>query len=261
MNKVLLCPDVILSVCVAVNFSNILINFRLIRNSGHHDDGDSCQDKRFTLRQHYGRTFLRWYCYKCRKGKSCRKGTPLQGKLSIRQWAMILYCWCKKFSVQQTVEEVGLGKNTTLCFFRDFREVCLRYNEKNPIQLGGRLDPEEGLPMVVEVDRKRLGKARTKDKVKKAAMSKRGWIICGVERKSGLAFLASVKDCTPAAVTRVFTKHILPGSRIITEGEWAKQLGVEKWGYAHGTFKSKGRGGGFVDTEDRNLNTNAVKRY
>ncbi len=232
----------------------------------HHDDGINDCFAKWVITAPPTTTDLSWYCAGCTKRRTLRTGSIFENhSISERQILLLLYCWANRFTTDQTKKECKTSENTLNCFNKLFRDICGRYNKRHPLKLGGYDgdgEGEQGHRLVVEVGRNFLSAVRRrKTNASRNAEQREGWLIYGVDRKTGAYFLQRTDDCQPQTVREVLAKYVLPGTRIITEGDWAKNMGFRESGYTHDMLRMQGpnKTKGFVDRKDPTLHTNNRK--
>ncbi len=173
----------------------------------------------------------------------------------MRNVVIIIYCWAQGYSHEQTKREAEIGGSSLVAWFKLFRSICDKYNSENLTRLGGY--DQNLAAKIVEVARYPITEGRTKAK---RSSSKIGWLFLGVERNTGQLFFLKAKDSSEATIKKMFSDFIEPGSKIITDGDWAKDVPVSESGYTVHAFLSKGRKNGFVSSQDSSLHTNNCKQ-
>ncbi len=196
-----------------------------------------------------------WLCRPCGTRRSVRKGSIFESsRLSLKQILTFVYCWAHGLSQEQAIREAKVGSQwTAVNLYRKCRDICEVWLVKNSSKVGG-LHPATGQPIAVELGRHSFCREKRKKPGKEA------WVLSGVERETGLFFLTEAPDCSARTLRDVLAKFVQPGTRIITEGDWANQGGVfDCGGYVHDVYVHRGGKSGFVDPEDSTLHTNCDK--
>ncbi len=206
-----------------------------------------------------------WKCRDiCKTTQSLRAGSIFENcNIPLENIVMAAYCWAQGYSHEQTKRESEIGGNTLVKWFKLFREICIKYNAENLTRIGGH---DENLKAkVVEISRHPLTETRrsrtnTAKGIKIQKGSKKvGWLFLGVERDSGAFFLFRALDITEVTIKKMFLDFIEPGTRIITDGAWAKNVDISDTGYTLSAFLPQGKKKGFVSADDPTLHTNNCK--
>lgn len=160
-------------------------------------------------------------CPGCRTKRSIRTGSYFFGhKLSLRQFALVIYCWSMKFTNEQTAIFARVHPNTVVDHYNFLREVCswtiLRDDSLGDMRLGG-------VGCVVQVDESVV--YRAKYNRGHALYSPTKWVVgmYDASTKLGAAFFVESRDAdTLSGLIRCYVK---PGSTIHTD-EWRGYSGV-----------------------------------
>lgn len=76
-------------------------------------------------------------CAKYKQTTAIRKDSFFsRSRLSLQKWIEAIFYWCEDISVTQAVNLLNLSRVTVVNLFSYFREICTKFFEKNPIQLG-----------------------------------------------------------------------------------------------------------------------------
>ncbi len=86
------------------------------------------------------------------------------------------------------------------------------------------------------------------------------WFFGGIERDTGKCFSVVVPDRTRATLQEAILKHILPGSRILSD-KWAAYVNIpniRQGIYSHGAVNHSEN---FVDPDDASVHTQDVESF
>lgn len=151
-------------------------------------------------------------CHKCGKRTSIRKNTWFEkSKLAIDKSIILIACWIRNYTLQETACETELSIKTICDYFDLCREVCYVIVTNESVTIGG---PGK----VVEVDefhisRKNYQRGRPLNKETEDI-----WVFGGIERESLNCFIVRVHSRDKETLAGLIKHFILPGSKIVTEG-------------------------------------------
>ena len=103
----------------------------------------NCQGMSFWTKYSKSKDGWAWKCQTklCHNYKnyiSIRKGSFFaNSNIPLPKWLHLMYLWATKASNKQTQLQTGLSNHTIIDAFACLREICGRYLQENPIQLGG----------------------------------------------------------------------------------------------------------------------------
>ncbi|XP_028133902.1 uncharacterized protein LOC114329089 [Diabrotica virgifera virgifera] len=156
-----------------------------------------------------------WKCKECSATTSVRDGSFFaRSSLSIYQIIILMYGFANDFPQKLIRREVSLGNctKTATRWCLNCRQVCTRYFEQHPVELGG--FDEQGEPLVVELDESSF----LPRKNLRGADKKEEWVFGGLERKTGKLFLTPVQERKEETLLPLISGTILPGTVIVTNG-------------------------------------------
>ena len=150
----------------------------------------------------------KWVCPCCKKTKSLLYGSIFySAKIPICKIFHLLYCWAYQYSCQDTAREVGVNSSTVTFYFTLFRLACDSY----VVSLGGIIVGGEG--KTVQIDetlmcRRKYHVGRELNQI---------WIFGGICVEDRQFFCVVVPDRQKDTLEEEITKHILPGTTIISD--------------------------------------------
>lgn len=153
----------------------------------------------------------RYYCKKCRYKFSLKTLLPFKAsKLSMSQLWLLLHCFLKQLSFQDTMHITELSHVTIRRWFRKFSSLI----PEQKLQLRG----------IVEMDEAFIGRQRFNNQT----------IVLGaVEKKTGRTVFQSVKNRESGSLDRFILRHVAPGSMMQTDAYVGYQNITEFFGYGH----------------------------
>ena len=132
------------------------------------------------------------------------------------------YYWLGKSSNMQIESFTGLSNVTVIALVRYFGELVADSIQESELLIGGP-------GVVVEVDETKLGKR----KYNRGHRVDGVWVLVGVERTTASKiFLRILPDRTAHTLEQMITRHVSPGSTIITDC-WRGYNSLESLGYTH----------------------------
>eukprot|EP00106_Octopus_bimaculoides_P014417 XP_014781859.1 PREDICTED: uncharacterized protein LOC106877467 [Octopus bimaculoides] len=184
-----------------------------------------------------------WRCCVCMHYRSIRQDSFFSGsRLPLPRLIELIYWWaaldCKQYVV---MEQVGIGTEAIVKWYNYFRELCAVWCIDNAMQIGG-----EG--MVVEIDETKF----THQKFYNGRYEECRWILGMVERQSLRCVLVPVSDRNASTLLPIIAQHVLPETRIITDGWLAYQQMSNHTNMNHNLH--------FVDPNDATFHTNTIER-
>lgn len=153
----------------------------------------------------------RYYCKKCRYKFSLKALLPFKSsKLSFPKLWLLLYCYLKELSFEDTGVVTELSHVTIRRWFRKFNSLIPNQKQK--------------LTGIIEMDEAFIGKKRHKNQK----------IVLGaVERHTGRTVLEVAKDRETGSLDRFILKYIEEGSFLYTDGYSGYEHITEFFGYGH----------------------------
>ena len=153
----------------------------------------------------------RWSCELCSRKISVRDGSFFtRSHLSLEKIALCMYCFSQDFPQNVTMAEADIPRgNTVVDWFNFCREDIGVFLERHATEIGG-------FGEIVEIDETKYFHR----KYHRGQWRDGHWVFGGVERGSGRCFLVEVLNRTAATLEAEILRHILPGTRIMSDG-WA----------------------------------------
>lgn len=152
------------------------------------------------------RSEKRYRCRKCRKPFSLTSVTWLKGmKLSLETFWSLLWCWCNKVPVDQTVKLSKLSEPTVRRWFDKFR---FHLPDNCQMRLSG----------IIQMDEAFYG-------------GKKGSLFIAAKQKGTRKAVGKVLSRTNLQrqdVTLVLQQHVVPGSQLNTDGHGVYR-GIANW--------------------------------
>lgn len=153
----------------------------------------------------------RYYCKNCRYKFSLKAMLPFKAsKLSMSQLWLLLHCFLKQLSFQDTMYVTELSHVTVRRWFRKFSSLI----------------PEQKLKLsgIVEMDEAFIGRQRFNNQT----------IVLGaVEKTTGRTVLETAKSRETGSLDRFILKNIERGSMVQTDGYAGYEHITEFFGYGH----------------------------
>lgn len=147
----------------------------------------------------------RYRCRSCRRPFSLTSVTWLKGmKIPLKTFWLILWCWCNKTPLDQTVKISGVSRVTIIRWFDKFREH-LPQDKLSNVRLSG----------IVQMDEAYRGKKNKKYAIV-GAKERRGQ-DSSKKRKMALEFIPKPSVDRKDAITFI-SQHIEPKSHLHTDG-------------------------------------------
>lgn len=144
----------------------------------------------------------------CRRECSIRKYTFFFGStLPCSKILLLAFCWVNGVSWTSTFNMTGHSEHTISSFYGHFRYLVSSSLEEEDSVIGGE-------SIEVEIDETKLGKR----KYHRGHRVDGVWILVGVERTlQRKMFVVKIEDRTAATILDVISRHVLPGSIILTD--------------------------------------------
>lgn len=187
---------------------------------------DCGKDECVTLVKRADKVNFLWQlmCRKCRKRTCISINTWFESsRLSIQQSILIVACWIRNYTVEETASESGVNMNTVVEYFNFCREVCYVIVTNNSVPIGGE-------DKVVEVEESHIitrkhGKGRL---LKNEA--EQMWVFGGIERESKKCFIVRVHSREKNTLVPLVKHFVLPGTKVITDG-WQSYQSLKEEGF------------------------------
>lgn len=195
-----------------------------------------------------------WRCPQCRSKKSVRLGSFFsRSHLSLQKLVAFIYMWSVDTPLKYIMHELEITQWNTVVDWSNFcRDVCVEWLVRNPVEIGG-LD-HQGNPIEVEIDESYYFHR----KYHRGQIHAGKWVFGGIERGSGRCFTEVVPRRDAATLLPLIQRHILPGSRIISD-MWAAYANVNQINngvYLHDTVNHTLN---FVDPVDDSIHTQNIE--
>jgi hypothetical protein len=170
-----------------------------------------------------GSVALHDHSWRC-KTKNCRKqGSFLtssffgQSRLPVNQVLEIGYYWLTKCSHQSIMRITGHSPNTVTDYMRHFSQLVACSLDREDTLIGG-----EGVE--VQIDESKFGKR----KYNRGHSVEGVWVIGGVEiTNERRIFVETVEKRDFDTIVGVLSRHVLPGSTVVTDC-WKGYAGIEE---------------------------------
>ena len=137
--------------------------------------------------------------------------------------------------------ETGMSAMAMIDWQNFIRDVCCQYLLDHPVMMGG---PGR----TVEVDESKF----MHRKYHRGRYREGHWVLGMVERDTNVCMMVAVEDRDAATLLPIIAQHVLPGTRIITDG-WQAYNQLPQ---PHDVVNHRLH---FVDPNDRTLHTNTVE--
>ncbi|XP_050501146.1 uncharacterized protein LOC126881127 [Diabrotica virgifera virgifera] len=194
-----------------------------------------------------------WKCHGCGQRTSViRDGSFSKSLLPLKKMIIIIYGFANDFPQTQIKIESGVGSPTIVDWCNFCREVCTRYLQEHPVEIGG--FDENGEPITVEIDESYFSPR----KYNRGAYRPGRWIFGAVERNSGKLFVITVAAKSEEILLPIISRMILPGSIIVSDG-WRAYANIgrlEGGVYEHRVVIHQQN---FVDPDDASVHTQTIE--
>ncbi|XP_013096236.2 uncharacterized protein LOC106079595 [Biomphalaria glabrata] len=182
---------------------------------------------------------FRWRCCNCNFRKSVRDNSFFGGShISLVQLLQLIHCWSYDMPLFNIIHETKISKEPVIDWCNSCREECEKYINRHKLsEIGGIDDDEE--PIIVEIN-------EAKNIKRKYLTHESRWVFGGIERHSRKGFLIEIPNNTTASLIEAITKHILPGTHIVSRriAAFANIANIHNGIYSHSVVKPQGN---FVD--------------
>lgn len=182
-----------------------------------------------------------WYCRLCKSYKSIRKDSFFDGSnLPLDKLLELMYWWSIECKQMVVMTEVGIGTEAIVNWYNYFRDICAMYLIDHPLQLGG-------VGREVELDESKF----MHRKYNRGRYREGNWVLGMVERGTRNCIMVPVVNRSAQTLLPIIQQHILPGTRVITDG-WQAYNQVQN----HAVVNHKLN---FVDPNDPTIHTNSIE--
>lgn len=130
------------------------------------------------------------------------------GKSSIKVAFELSYFWAHKFSLEHTVHETGIDRETVKFYFKKFRRFISEYFRRHPILLGGN-------GMTVEIDETFM--TLTKGRMGRPVRRHKKWILTMVERGTMRSYMQVVRWRDRRTLLPIILRHVRPLTTVNTD--------------------------------------------
>ena len=190
-------------------------------------------------------------CIKFKLTKSVRCGSFFENsRISLQSWIHAIYLWCQRISVKTASQMLNLSEKTVVDMYSFFRQVCSKYFEAHPIQLGG-------ADTVVQIDESMFchkpkhhrGRA-TKTEV---------WVFGLVDTSTtpGVGYMEIVSKRDSQTLLPIIQKVVRPGTTLHSD-QWKAYLNISRdLGFRHQTVNHQEN---FVDPIT-GVHTQSIESY
>lgn len=185
----------------------------------------------------------------CRKRFSIFQNTIFENsKIKISKILEILYCNALKLTISETVSHTNASRQTIVDWNEKIRtKLCEKFNQIITERIGG-------IGFTVELDECHLYVNRRR--IGRRMVGEHFWVVAGICRETRQVFFCITTTRSAVFLTNFVLCHVLPGTRIITDG-WRGYNGLNSAGYIHNVINHSVR---FVDLLDNTLHTNTIER-
>ncbi|XP_052828993.1 uncharacterized protein LOC128249432 [Octopus bimaculoides] len=226
--------DIIIITSNADSTNQFLASVGLIHNSP-----ECCKERMNLATRSTVADVKLWRCTVCRQFRSIRRGSFFSdSRLTLTRLLELMYYWAKIDCKQSVVmNEVGIGPEAIVNWYNSFRDVCAMWCFDHPVQLG-----ED-----VEIDESKF----MHRKHHRGSYQEGHWVLGMVERESLRCVLVPVENRSSAILLPIITRHVLPGTKIITDSRRAYNSLPNHSTVNHSIT--------FVDSNDASIHTNTVE--
>ena len=189
-------------------------------------------------------------CVKYKYTTTIRTGSFFaNSNLSLQTWIHALYLWSERIGEKQASRQAGVSEKTMIDCYSFFREVCSRYLQANPIQLGGP-------GTVVEVDESCFSHKPKHHRGRGPHTTM--WVFGMVDTSTSPAvgYMEIVDARDAATLLPIISTVVQPGS-IIHSDEWRAYRNIQGQGYVHRTVNHSLN---FVDPQS-GVHTQTIESY
>jgi transposase-like protein len=182
----------------------------------------------------------------CRRSFSVYSGSFFaKSVLPVNKIMHLAFIWLCKCTVSYAIAYTGHSSKTICAYFGYFRQLISDSLDEVDYCIGG-----QGIE--VELDESKFGKR----KYNRGRAVEGVWVLGGVERtRERKVFLVAVPDQSQATLENIISRHVYPGSIILTD-LWGGYSGLNThFGYEHRTVNHSEN---FVDPETM-AHTNTIE--
>ncbi|CAI9734530.1 Hypothetical predicted protein [Octopus vulgaris] len=207
-----------------------------------HNSSECCNEQMYLASRNTVSDGKMWRCTVCKQYRSIRRDSFFAGShLSLTCILELMYYWAIIDCKQKVVMgEVEIGREAIVNWYNYFRDVCAMWCFDHPVQLGGE-------DVVVEIDESKF----MHRKYHRGTYREGHWVLGIIERSSLRCVLVPVQDRSAATLLPIITRHVLPGTKIITDS-WRAYNSLPN----HLTVNHSVN---FVDPNDASIHTNTVE--
>lgn len=158
------------------------------------------------------------YCMHCSTHISLYHGTVLtRSHIDPPTFLALAYCWINCYSLDNTVSECNVNKNTVTNYFTCFRDsvICELTDGEQPVIGGPNLNVEID---ETQISHRKYNRGRYLESV---------WVFGGICRETHEAFALVVPDRTAPTLIEEISNYIAAGS-IIHSDSWASYKQIEQ---------------------------------
>ncbi|KAG1660800.1 Protein SGT1 [Nymphon striatum] len=183
-----------------------------------------------------------WACRRCRRTKNIRHGSFFErSHLALKTISDIIYWWSMSVLATQKKEECKISSWSTIVDWLNFiRDVCANCIIDHPVTLGGE-------DKVVEIDESKF----MHRKYHQGRFRDGHWVLGMVERGNNNCVMVIVPDRSAETLLPIIQQHVLPETKIITDG-WRAYNALPNHYVVNHTLH-------FVDPDDPSIHTNTVE--
>ena len=162
-------------------------------------------------------------------------------KLTLLQLIHCIYWWLRQLKQSDASFETGMSLKSMVDWHNFIRDVCCQYLLDHLIRMGG---PGS----TVEIDESKF----MHRKYHRGRYQEGHWVLGMIERGTNVCMMVAVEDRSAATLLQIIAQHVLPGTRILTDG-WRAYNQLPP---PHDVVNHRLN---FVDPNDPTLHTNTVE--
>ena len=149
-----------------------------------------------------------WSCRICRRQKRVTADSFFESShLSLMQLVNCVYWWSRQIKQADACVETRMSRASMIEWRQHIRNICCRYLLDHPVQMGG---PGR----TVEVNESKF----MHRKYHRGHFREGHWVLGMVERDTNLCMMVAVPDRSAATLLPIIARHVLPETRILTDG-------------------------------------------
>ena len=199
-----------------------------------------------SLQSRKGENFVDGFTWSCNRIRRCQKRVTTDSffesfYLSLMQLVDCVYWWSRQIKQADACVETWILRTSMIEWQRHIHNISCRYLLDHRVQMGG---PGR----TVEVDESKF----MHRKYHHGHFHEGHWVLRMAELDTNLCLMVAVPDLSAATLLPIITRHVLPGTRILTDG----------WRAYHqlpGPHNVVNHRLHFVDPSDPTLHTNTVE--